>query len=119
VEDNGGQILADDVIAADVADELARRVYEVRPELRNKGYAILVTDDEGREVRRLKEARRLDRTDLTMRDDCFGSLLLLAIVTVRLLLLLGTLRLGPTESPLTALAHHSIVFSGKEPSDFH
>ena len=52
VEDHGGQILADDVTAADVADELARRLYEVRPELRNKGYSILVTDNEGQEVHR-------------------------------------------------------------------
>ncbi len=52
VEDHGGQILADDTIAEDVADELAARIYEVRPELRDKGYAILGTDAEGREVHR-------------------------------------------------------------------
>jgi hypothetical protein len=52
VEDHGGQILADDVTATDVADELASRIYEVRPELRGKGYYILVTDAEGREVHR-------------------------------------------------------------------
>jgi hypothetical protein len=52
LEDHGGQVLADDIMAADVADELARRVREVRPELRNKRYAILVTDAEGREVHR-------------------------------------------------------------------
>jgi hypothetical protein len=52
VEDNGGQILADDVTASDVADELAARVYEVRPELRGKGYSILVTDSQGNEVHR-------------------------------------------------------------------
>jgi hypothetical protein len=52
VEDHGGQILADDTIAEDVADELARRIYDVRPELRGKGYAILVTDTKGREVHR-------------------------------------------------------------------
>jgi hypothetical protein len=52
VEDHGGQVLDDDITAADVADELARRVYKVRPELRNKGYSILVTDSEGQEVHR-------------------------------------------------------------------
>jgi hypothetical protein len=52
VEDHGSQALADDITAADVADELARRVHDVRPELRNKGCAILVTDAEGREVHR-------------------------------------------------------------------
>jgi hypothetical protein len=50
VEDKGGQILADESVAADVADELARRVREVRPELRGKGYAILVTNADGDEV---------------------------------------------------------------------
>jgi hypothetical protein len=47
VEDKGGQILADDIVASDVADELALRVYEVRPELRGKGYSILVTNADG------------------------------------------------------------------------
>ena len=52
VEDHGGQVLADDITAADVADELARRVSNSRPELRDKGYAILVTDQDGHEVHR-------------------------------------------------------------------
>lgn len=52
VEDHGGQILEDDITASDVADELARRIYEVRLELRGKGYSILVTDAEGHEVHR-------------------------------------------------------------------
>lgn len=52
VEDHGGQLLADDIIAGDVADELARQVYEVRPQLRGKGFSILVTDPDGREVHR-------------------------------------------------------------------
>jgi hypothetical protein len=52
VEDNGGQVLADDISAADVADELARKVYEDRPELRDKGFSVLVTDSEGQEVHR-------------------------------------------------------------------
>jgi hypothetical protein len=52
VEDHGGQVLADDITATEVADELARRIHDVRAELRGRGYAILVTDSEGREVHR-------------------------------------------------------------------
>jgi uncharacterized protein DUF6894 len=52
VEDHGGQILTDDISASRVADELARRVSEVRPELLNKGYSILVKDSNGVEVHR-------------------------------------------------------------------
>jgi hypothetical protein len=52
VEDHGGQILADDTTASDVADELAAQIFKVRPELRARGYSILVTDREGREVHR-------------------------------------------------------------------
>ena len=52
VEDHGGQILADDTVTEDVADELAAKIYDVRPEMRGKGFMILVTDAEGREVHR-------------------------------------------------------------------
>lgn len=52
VEDKGGQMLADDITASDVADELARRVWEVRPELHGKGYSILVTNADGDEIHR-------------------------------------------------------------------
>jgi ferritin-like metal-binding protein YciE len=45
VEDQGGQLL-DDVTASDVDDILAHKVYLRRPELRGKGYSILVTDFE-------------------------------------------------------------------------
>lgn len=45
-------MLDDDVTASDVADELARGIYAARPELRNKGYTILVTDDQGEEIYR-------------------------------------------------------------------
>lgn len=47
VEDAGGQVLADDIMAADVADRLAEELYEVRPELRGEGYSILVSNPEG------------------------------------------------------------------------
>jgi hypothetical protein len=52
VEDHGGQVLEDDIKASDVADALAARIFEVRPELRDKGYSVLVTDSEGLEVHR-------------------------------------------------------------------
>jgi hypothetical protein len=52
VEDKGGQILTDDMTACDVADELARRVYQARPELRGKGYHIVVTNVDGDEIHR-------------------------------------------------------------------
>jgi hypothetical protein len=50
VEDKGGQVLADDVMASDVADRLAEDLYQVRPELRGKGYSILVSDAEGETI---------------------------------------------------------------------
>jgi hypothetical protein len=52
VEDKGGQILADDIIAAGVADQLALRVYEARPEPRGKKYSILVMNADGDEIHR-------------------------------------------------------------------
>jgi hypothetical protein len=50
VEDKGGQALADDVMASDVADRLAEELYQVRPELRGKGYSILVSGPDGETV---------------------------------------------------------------------
>jgi hypothetical protein len=50
VEDKGGQVLADHVMASDVADRLAEDLYRLRPELRGKGYSILVTDADGETV---------------------------------------------------------------------
>jgi hypothetical protein len=50
VEDKGGQILADDVTACDVADRLAAELNEVRPELRGKGYSTLVSGPDGETV---------------------------------------------------------------------
>ena len=50
VEDQGGQVLPDDVMASDVADRLAEDLYRLRPELHGKGYSILVTDTEGETV---------------------------------------------------------------------
>jgi hypothetical protein len=50
VEDKGGQVLADDVTASDVADRLAEDLFQVRPELRGKGYSILVSDAQGETI---------------------------------------------------------------------
>jgi hypothetical protein len=52
VEDKGGQVLSDEVAAADVADELAHRLYLSKPELCEQGYFILVSDEDGAEVHR-------------------------------------------------------------------
>jgi hypothetical protein len=62
VEDKGGQILADDIVASDVADELAVRVWKVRPELRDRGYSILVTNADRDEVHRAPLEDLLDKS---------------------------------------------------------
>jgi hypothetical protein len=51
VEDHGGQLLVM-IVAADVAESLAQPICGVRPEPRGKGFSILVTDAEGKEVHR-------------------------------------------------------------------
>ena len=50
VEDKGGQILADDVTASDVAEKLAADLFEIRPELRGKGYSIQVSGPDGETI---------------------------------------------------------------------
>jgi hypothetical protein len=50
VEDMGGQILPDDVTACDVGDRLAEDLYQIRPELRGKGYSILVSSADGDQI---------------------------------------------------------------------
>jgi hypothetical protein len=55
--DQGGQMLADEDEAMRDADTLARELRVVRPDLIGKGYMILVTDEDGREVYRA----RIDR----------------------------------------------------------
>jgi hypothetical protein len=55
--DQGGQMLTDEDEAMRVADTLARELRVVRPDLIGKGYMILVTDEDGREVYRA----RIDR----------------------------------------------------------
>ena len=53
ISDEGGAELPDDIIAMDSADALAQRILDQRPELKNRHYAILVTNEEGDEICRL------------------------------------------------------------------
>lgn len=53
VTDEGGAELADDIGAMDSADALARRLLDQHPSLRNRQFAILVTNDDGDEICRV------------------------------------------------------------------
>jgi hypothetical protein len=53
VADQGGAELTDDIAAMDSADNIARRVLCERPELKNRHYAIVVTNEDGDEICRL------------------------------------------------------------------
>ena len=50
VADQGGQLLEDESMAIEVADRLAQELSVVRPELRSKGYKVLVTNADGERV---------------------------------------------------------------------
>lgn len=50
VADEGGFELPDDIVALDVAEEIAKRLLVERPELRNRHFSILVTNQEGQEI---------------------------------------------------------------------
>jgi|EndMetStandDraft_4_1072995.scaffolds.fasta_scaffold1313162_1 hypothetical protein len=50
VADQGGQLLEDESMAIEVADRLAQELSVVRPELRGKGYKVLVTNADGERV---------------------------------------------------------------------
>lgn len=52
VPDDAGQILRDNGLAIRVADKLARDIYKIRPELRDRDFAIVVRDEKGNEVHR-------------------------------------------------------------------
>jgi hypothetical protein len=49
----GGADLSDDIAAMDSADRIARRLLGERPDLKNRHYSILVTNEDGDEVCRL------------------------------------------------------------------
>ncbi|WP_027519459.1 hypothetical protein [Bradyrhizobium sp. WSM1417] len=50
VADEGGAELPDDIMALDVAEEIAKRLLAERPELKNRQFSILVTNHEGEEI---------------------------------------------------------------------
>lgn len=50
VADQGGQLLEDESLAIEVADRLAHELSLSRPELRGKGFKVLVTDADGERV---------------------------------------------------------------------
>jgi len=53
VADEGGADLPGYIEAMDSADALARRLLDEYPDLRNRHYAVLVTNDEGDEICRV------------------------------------------------------------------
>jgi hypothetical protein len=53
VADEGGAELSDDIQAMDIAEHIARRLRQERPELKDRHYAILVSDEDGQEVCRV------------------------------------------------------------------
>ncbi len=53
IEDEGGSELGGDIEAMDSADMIARRILQERPELKDRHYLIVVTDEDGEEVVRL------------------------------------------------------------------
>ena len=61
IADEGGAEVCNDIGAMDIAQELARRLVKERPELKDRHYAILVSNEDGEEVGRapldLKKAR--------------------------------------------------------------
>jgi hypothetical protein len=53
VADEGGAELGDDSNAVDIAQQIARRLLKERPELKDKHYSILVSNEDGEEVCRV------------------------------------------------------------------
>jgi hypothetical protein len=53
ITDEGGAELSDDIAAMDSADRIARRLLGERPDLKNRHYSILVTNEDGDEICRL------------------------------------------------------------------
>jgi hypothetical protein len=53
VADQGGAEISDDMQAMDVAEQIARRLLQERPELKNRNYSILVANEDGEEVFRV------------------------------------------------------------------
>jgi hypothetical protein len=53
VADEGGAEVSDDIKAMDIAKEIARRLLLERPEVKNRQYSILVSNENGEEVCRV------------------------------------------------------------------
>jgi hypothetical protein len=53
VSDQGGAELPDDIEAMDSADAIARRIRDKQPNLKNRHFAIVVTNKDGDEICRL------------------------------------------------------------------
>ncbi len=53
VTDEGGAEAPDDIAAMYIADQLARRLLAERPELRNRHFSILATNESGDEICRV------------------------------------------------------------------
>jgi hypothetical protein len=53
VVDEGGEDLPNDATAEEVAKEIAARLRQGRPQLRNKNFAILVIKQDGKQVCRV------------------------------------------------------------------
>jgi hypothetical protein len=56
VPDAVGQELRDKILAKRAADRLARDIYKIRPELRDRDFVISVRDEQGNEVHRAEIA---------------------------------------------------------------
>lgn len=53
IADEGGAELSDDFKAMDIAEEIAKRLIVERPELKNRHYSILVSNEDGEEICRV------------------------------------------------------------------
>jgi Domain of unknown function (DUF6894) len=53
VADEGGAETSDDIMAMDIAEKIARGLVRERPELKNRHYSILVSNETGEEVCRV------------------------------------------------------------------
>jgi hypothetical protein len=53
IADEGGAAVGDDSKAVDIAEQIARRLLKERPELKDKHYSILVSNEDGEEVCRV------------------------------------------------------------------
>ena len=72
--DRMGLLLPDDTHVSDAADRLASELYEIRPELRARECAVLVTDDDGEEVHRAAHYDDRDHPLRRIATTCYDRL---------------------------------------------